>query len=175
MMRPDRARHVALGVMWVSALGILPSRGLAQAAGSPAGVVSSAPSRQRVRVRVAGEGAVVVAGVHPPLVLVGTSEQIDADTLRLLLAAGPVVLVPRESLLRLDVSLGRRSRLVGALAGAVRGGVLFSLLAPLVPVASGAGDYRLTARPFFVLGGFGAVGGAVAGLTSPGERWRRLR
>lgn len=159
-------------ITWAT-IGAAPSAGAQPPVPSEAAAPS--PGSRRVRVRLAGEPRSGVLGSRSFLVVTGTAVQDGADSLRVRMASGAVLHVPRSQVVRLELSEGRRSRAHGMVMGAFRGATLSALFAPLVPLAGSSGAYRLTARPFIVLGGLGAIGGAVTGSLSPGERWRRVR
>lgn len=109
-------------------------------------------------------------------------DRMSADTLTLRDAKGGIVQVPMVSLRELSVSGGRRS---GA-AGAVRGGTIGlaggALSGAVIGYASGddpAGWFAFTAEDKAVmlgvlLGGAGAVVGAIIGALAPGEQWEPI-
>ena len=121
---------------------------------------------QGTRVRISAPGITEAA-------VVGTVRTLDEGTITIDVAGrGEQLTVPRERISRLEVSAGRRSRLVGALIGTLVGGGVGALI----------GKASYSPRPYSFesaseAGGaiFGALLGAgVGALVPPGERWNEI-
>lgn len=93
--------------------------------------------------------------------------------------------VPIAAVRRLEVSLGRRSRLAGAGRGAAYGliggvvtGVARGYLGGGTEAAPGAEGDRSAgdnaALYGIIFGVLGGIGGSIVGVIRPGERWRRM-
>jgi hypothetical protein len=121
--------------------------------------------------------------------LVGTVTEVRRDTL-LVLARGEVHAVPISSIRTIQVSRGRPPRLasaleggaIGLLTGAIGGAASLAIPSLLVPDAcdrEGDGVLCFSTGEWALVGvaigaPLGAASGALVGLLSPRERWRRL-
>jgi hypothetical protein len=133
---------------------------------------ADAPLGARVRVRLSA------LGHRKPLV--GTVVQSDAQKLTLDLGAmGGTVVVPRESVAKLEFSRGKQSRSRGALIGAMAGALVTGVLAA-TSHSTCTGDPPCLDLDFsstYVLFGVGAVatGAAIGASVQPGEHWETVR
>lgn len=132
------------------------------------------------RVRVAEQGT---------RALVGTVTAVRGDTL-LMLAGGEVHVLPISPMLSLQVSRGRPPRVasmleggaIGLLAGAIGGAASLAISSLVIPDScdrEGDGLLCLSAGEWALVGvaigaPVGGASGAVVGLISPRERWRRV-
>jgi hypothetical protein len=116
-------------------------------------------------------GARVRVWESPSVELIARVQSVDAKTITLDAADGPMV-IEWQRVSHVDVSSGPRSGprwrsgLIGGLAGAIGGGLLGVII----------GDAAHRNAPKFGAAGI-VVGGAVGagvGLTQPGERWDRV-
>ena len=108
----------------------------------------------------------------------GTLEEVDDDTLRLVVpgVAGEVA-IPRASVRRLDVSRGRPSRLGSAFERAFGGALLGAVFwgAMNDPGRFDGPHYKADWRAAGVGAAWGAGIGAAIGIVWPHEQWRRVR
>ena len=154
--RPPRYWQTVLGVLALVAA--LPGKG-----SQAQSLTSLEPG---VRIRVAAEAVA-------PKPLVGTLVRLDRDAMALRLAdREELALVPRETITKVEVSRGRRSRGRGALFGALVG-----LAVGAIAVAATPGDDEMftAAEATAMVGAMGAGLGALIGLAiPPGEKWESV-
>lgn len=116
----------------------------------------------------------LLADVVAPEPVVGILVALDGDTMALRLdGRDEVARVPRESLGKLEVSRGRRSRGRGARMGALVGFAIGAIAVLATPCDADCWDMR--GAGVAVLGAAGAGLGATIGLAiPPGERWESV-
>lgn len=112
---------------------------------------------------------------------VGTLAGIDSAGLHLVRGSADTVLIPREAVMAIDVSAGRRSHWV---RGAAIGGLSGLVLATVVWIVDEAGndddpftdalDRALFPVAAVTLGGAGALVGGVIGAVARTEQWDRV-
>jgi hypothetical protein len=108
----------------------------------------------------------------------GTVESVTADTLRLSVpGAQGTLAVPRQSVLRLDISRGKPSRVATAFERAIAGAVVGAISTALNnnPDNEDWPHYTRDWRAAEEGAKWGAAFGAVIGFAFPTERWHRLR
>lgn len=175
-MTPVLARALRAAVAATVLSSVAPNAACAQDGPAPSGETALAPGT-RVRVTVLGPRA---GGVR----LVGTVVALRADTLVARFDDGAPTAVARGEMLRLEVSRGMRRRTgQGAALGALGGALIGAVWG-----ASSDEDCRPSNEPCIdvygtgttaflgaaVVGGAGALVGAVVGSQARREAWRRL-